>query len=181
MRKAIRSLIVLLSVISLAYAADDVAGAVHGTVKKVDSSTKTIVVKTDDGAEHTLHLADKTAIHGAKTSAQAGKDTWHGLSEGTEVVAHYTQRAGEDTAVEIDKVGHDGLKSTAGTIKDLDRGSKKLVVKADDGTESTFRLTDHAVKDSGKDIAEGTEKGAKVTVYYTEEAGKKVAHFFKKG
>ena len=67
------------------------------------------------------------------------------------------------------------------TIKDIDRGGKKLIVKSGDGVESTFRLTDHAAKDGGKDIGEGMEKGVKVTVYYTEDAGKKVAHFFEKG
>jgi hypothetical protein len=102
------------------------------------------------------------------------------LKEGTEVVAHYTTRGTEDTAVEFDKVGKDGLKATDGAIKEVDRGGKKLVVKTADGTEETFRLTGHATEDAGKDMAKGTEKGAKVTVYYTEEAGKKVAHFFEK-
>jgi len=53
-----------------------------------------------------------------------------------------------------------------------------MAVKTADGTEDTFRLTDHAAADAGKGIAKGTEKSAKVTVYYTEQAGKKVAHFF---
>jgi len=100
--------------------------------------------------------------------------------EGTEVVAHYTSRGTEDTAVEFDKVGKDGLKTTDGAIKEIDRGGKKLVVKAADGTEKTFQSTGHATEDAGKDIGKGTEKGSKVTVYYTEESGKKVAHFFEK-
>jgi hypothetical protein len=52
------------------------------------------------------------------------------------------------------------------------------VVVTADGTEKTFTLPDHAVTDSGKDIAKGSEKGAKVVVYSSEDAGKKVAHFF---
>jgi hypothetical protein len=155
-----------------------VVTAVHGTIKKIDAGTKTMVVKSGDGSGHTLRLLDTSAVHGAKASAQAGKDSWHGLSEGSEVVAHYTKRGGEDTVIEIDKVDKDGMKAATGTIKDLDRDGKKLVVKADDGTESTFRLTDHAAKDAGTDVAKGTEKGTKVTVYYTEEAGKKIAHFY---
>ena len=55
-----------------------------------------------------------------------------------------------------------------------------MAVKTADGTVETYKLTDRAAKDAGKDIAEGTEKSAKVTVYYTDEAGHKVAHFFKK-
>jgi len=179
--KTIGSIFLALAALSVAYATQDVTTAVHGAVQKIDSATKTIVVKTRDGTEHSLRFLDSTTVHGAKVSAEAGKDTWHGLKEGTDVVVHYTARGTDDTALEIDKVGGDGLKATQGMVKNLDRGGKELVVKAGDGVESTFRLTNHAAQDSGKDIAKGTEKGAKVTVYYSERAGKKVAHFFEKG
>jgi hypothetical protein len=181
MMKAIGSVILALSLVSTVHAAEDVVSAVHGTIKKVDSAAKIIVVKTGDGTEHSLHFLDKTAVHGVDASEEAVKDSWHGLRTGTEVVAHYTARGTEDTALEIDRVGEGGLKMTSATIKDIDRGGKKLIVKTSDGVESTFRLTDHAAKDGGKDIAEGAEKGTKVAVYYTEDAGKKTAHFFEKG
>src|SRR5579884_1197607 len=118
MMKTIGSLILVLSIVSAAHAAEDVVSAVHGTIKKLDSATKTIVVKTADGAEHSLRLLDITAVHGVQTSAEAGKDSWHGLKEGMEVVAHYTKRGTEDTALEIDKLGGDGLKTAEGTIKE---------------------------------------------------------------
>jgi len=180
MMKTIGSLVLALVLVATVYAADDVVSAVHGSVKKIDSTTKTVVVKTADGTEHSLHFVGTTTVHGADASAEAAKDSWHGLKEGSEVVAHYTTRGTEDTAVEIDKVGKDGLKATDGAIKEIDRGGKTLVVKTADGTEQTFRLTGHATEDAGKDIGKGTEKGSKVTVYYTEDAGKKVAHFFEK-
>ncbi len=178
--KTIGSVVLALLLVSAAYAAEDVVSAVHGTIKKVDAATKTVVVKTTDGTEHSMHFLDKTAVHGVDASAAAAKDSWRGLKEGTEVVAHYTTKGTEDTALEFDKVGKDGLKTTDGTIQDIDRGGKKLIVKSSDGVESSYRLTDHAAKDGGKDIDEEMEKGAKVTVYYTEDAGKKVAHFFEK-
>ena len=178
--KTIGSAVLALLLISAAYAAEDVVTAVHGIIKKIDSVTKTVVIKTADGSEHSLHFLDKTAVHGVDASAEAAKDSWHGVKEGTEVVAHYTTKGTEDTAWEIDKVGKDGLKTTDGTIKDIDRDGKKLILKSGNGVESTFRLTDHAAKDGGKDIAKGMEKGIKVTVYYTEDAGKKIAHFFEK-
>ena len=52
-------------------------------------------------------------------------------------MVHYTTRGTEDTAVEIDKIGKDGLKAMDGAIKGVDRGGKKLVVKTADGTDST--------------------------------------------
>jgi hypothetical protein len=180
MKKAIGTAILSVFAIAFVSAAQDVVNAVHGTIEKIDSATKTMVIKTSDGAEHTIHFVEQTAVHGARASDAAGKDTWRGLQSGTEVVAHYTTHGMEDTAVEVDKVGADGLKTSTGTIKDIDRGAKKLVVEGDDGVESTYRLTNHAAKDGGQDLATGAEKGARVTVYYTEDAGKKIAHFFGK-
>ena len=80
----------------------------------------------------------------------------------------------------MDNIGKDGLKATEATVTRIDRGGRTLVVKTADGTQETYRLTDSAAKDAGKDIAKGSAKSTKVTVYYTDEAGHKVAHFFKK-
>ena len=150
--------------------AQDVVSVVHGTVTKVDQGTKTVVVKTADGTEHTIKVTGDTAYKGTK-------EGFDGLKEGTEVVAHTTGKGVEETGVEIGKVGKDSLKVTKGTVTKVDHGTKTVVVKAADGTEKTFEYTDTAGKDMGKAVGAGTEKGAKVTVYYTEEAGKKTAHF----
>jgi hypothetical protein len=90
------NVVLALLLVSAAFAAEDVVSAVHGTIKKVDAATKTIVVKTVDGTEHSLHFLDKTAVHGVDASEEAAKDSWHGLKEGTEVVAHYTTKGTED-------------------------------------------------------------------------------------
>jgi len=163
-----------------AFAAEDVVTAVEGTVSKVDEASKTVVVKTADGTEQTLHFVKRTSVRGGKDTAAGAKDAFHGLKEGSTVVVHYTVKGSEKTAVEIDDVGKEGLKATEGTVSRIDRGAKTIAVKTADGAEETFRLSDRAAKDAGKDIATGAEKTAKVTVYYTDEAGHKVAHFFKK-
>jgi len=163
-----------------AWAADDVVTAVHGVITKVDEASKTIVVKAKDGTEHTIHFVDKTAVYGAEGAAMGAKDTFHGLKEGSEVVAHYTVKGSEKTATEVDNVGKDGLKATEGTVTKVGEGGKTVTVKAADGTEQTFDVVGHDTKAAAVDTAKGTEKGAKVTVYYTEKAGKKVAHFFEK-
>ncbi|MFZ0421178.1 MAG: hypothetical protein WAM04_23965 [Candidatus Sulfotelmatobacter sp.] len=178
MKNIVRASLVLLLLTAFGWAAQDVVGAVHGTIVKLDSATKTAVVKSKDGTEQSLKFVDKTTVHGGEATATGTKDAFHGLTEGTEVVAHYTTAGTEKTAVEVDRVGKDGIKSMDGTIMHIDRAGKTLAVKTADGTEDTFRLTDHAAADAGRDIAKGSEKSAKVTVYYTEQAGKKVAHFF---
>ena len=161
-------------------AADDVVTAVHGVITKVDAASKTIVVKTKDGTEHTIHFVDKTVVYGADETAAGAKDTFHGLKEGSEVVAHYTVKGTEKTGVEVDKVGKDGVKTVDGTVTKVGEGGKTITVKAADGTEHTFDVVGHDTKAAAVDTGKGTEKGAKVTVYYTEKGGKKVAHFFEK-
>jgi len=161
-------------------AADEVVSVLHGVVTKVDAAAKTIVVKTKDGTEHTIHFADKTVVKGGEAVGTGAKDTFEGVKEGSEVVAHYTVTGTEKTAVEVDKVGKGGYKVVEGTVTKVGEGGKTITVKAADGTEQTFEVAGHGTKVAAVDTAKGTEKGAKVTVYYTESAGKKVVHFFEK-
>lgn len=161
------------------FAADDVVTAVEGTVKKVDAGTKTVVVATADGTEHTVHFVKKTSVHGWDAADGGAKDGMHGVKEGSHVVVHYTVKGSEKTAEEMDRVGDGGLKVAQGTVSAIDRGGKTLAVKTADGAVATYKITDHAVIDAGKETGKGVEKASKVTVYYTEEGGKKVVHFFK--
>ncbi len=171
MTKLVR-LAVCLMVAAVVCVAQDVVNVVHGTVTKVDNATKTVVVKSADGTEHTIKVTGDTAYKGTK-------EGFDGLKEGTEVVARTTGKGVEETGLEIGKVGKDSLKVTKGTITKIDEGTKTVVVKTADGTEKTFEYTGNAGKDVGKAVGKGTEKSAKVTVYYTNEAGKKIAHFFR--
>jgi preprotein translocase subunit YajC len=174
-------ILVLASFFLLSVRADeDVVTAVHGTVTKVDAAGKTIAVKTKDGTEHTFHFVDKTTVHGVDAAVVGAKDTFHGIGEGSEVVAHYTAKGAEETAVEVDKVGKGGMHVVEGTVTHVSEDGKTVVVKAADGTEHSFRVVGRDTVISAKDIGKGTEKGAKVTVYYTGSASKKVAHFFEK-
>jgi len=162
------------------FAVENVVTATHGTITKIDKTAKTIAVKTADGSEHIFYWAKGTSVHGVKAADVAAKDSWHSLAEGSEVVAHSTKRGTKDTVLEVDKVGNTGLKRTEGTIKEIDRSGKKLVVESADGTEHAFKLTGRAATDAGKDVAAGAEKGTKVAIYSSEEAGKSVVHFFEK-
>jgi hypothetical protein len=157
------------------FAADDVVTAVAGTVKTVDKTTKTVVVKTADGTEHSVHFVGKTIAHGAEATAGASKDAFLGVKEGDEVVVHYTVKGAVKTASEVDHVGKGGMKMTVVAMKSVDHGAKTVTVKTEAGGEETYHLTADAVKETGK----GLDKGGKVTIYYTEEGGKKIAHFFK--
>src|ERR1700729_3941458 len=79
--------------------AQDVVTAVHGTITKLDSGTKAMVVRTKDGSEHTIKFVDKTTVHGveagAHETAMGSADSFRGLKEGTDVVAHYPVKGPE--------------------------------------------------------------------------------------
>ena len=95
---------------------------IHGTIKKVDSATKTVVIKTADGTEHTVKFTGDTTVKGTK-------DGFDGLKEGTEVVARTTGQGVDETAVDVGKVSKDGLKSTKGTVEKFYKDTKTVVVK----------------------------------------------------
>src|SRR5208282_3437003 len=89
----------VLALASVAFAAD-VVTATHGVITKIDDAGKTVAIKTADGTEHVFHWTKDTTFHGAQATDAAAKDSWHGLKEGSEVVAHSTKTGAEDTAVE---------------------------------------------------------------------------------
>jgi len=161
-------------------ATDDAVTAIHGTITKLDAGAKTAVVKADDGKEYTIHFADDTTVRTGQAADTAAKTTFHGLKEGSEVVVHYTEKSGDKTAVEVDHLGKNGIKSVDGTVTSVSEGGKSVVVKAADGTEHTFDVVGKDTKESAAALGKGADQGAKVTVHYTEEGGKKVARFFKK-
>ena len=96
--------------------AQDVVHFVSGVVKSVDKGTKTVVVATADGTEHTIKYTDQTVVKGAKDTgkgvADASVDTYLAGKEGTKVTVKYTEKAGEKTAVGI----KDANKSTAKAV-----------------------------------------------------------------
>lgn len=177
LKYSLRCLVLAALVVCSVRADMDAVTAVRGVITKLDGAGKTMLIKTSDGTEHTIHFVDKTVVHG---TAAGAKDTFHGLGEGSEVIAHYTVKGSEKTGVEVDKIGKDGVKTVEGTVSKVGSDGKTVVVKAADGTEHTFRVVGNDTVTSAKDIGKGADKTAKYTVYYTEDAGKKVAHFFEK-
>ena len=123
--------------------------------------------------------SSKTSVHGWDSTEAGAKDGMHGVKEGGHVVVHYTVKGSEKTAQEVDRIGEGGLKVTEGTVSKIDRGTKTLAVKTADGAEASYKISEHAAVDAGKETGKAVEKASKVTVYYTEEGGKKIVHFFK--
>src|SRR5215831_16838048 len=83
--KRLWQLIVAFALVCTGSFAQDVWSVVHGTVKKVDKASKTVVVKTTDGTEHAIKVTDQATVHGTK-------EGFDGLKEGSEVVARTTAK-----------------------------------------------------------------------------------------
>src|ERR1700679_397797 len=109
-----------------AFAADDVASAVAGTVKTVDKGAKTVVAETADGTEQTVHFAGRAIAHGADATAAGAKDAFTDVKEGDEVVVHYTAKGAVKTAQEVDHVGKGGMKMSVAAVKSVDHGAKTV-------------------------------------------------------
>jgi hypothetical protein len=96
--------------------AQDVAHWVTGVVKSVDKDSKTVVVKSADGTEHTIKYTSDTVVKGSKDAAKgtekASVDTYLAAKTGTQVTVKYTEKAGEKTAVGV----KDASKATAKAV-----------------------------------------------------------------
>ena len=161
------------------YAADSDHKSAHGSITKLDSETKTLVVKTRQD-QLTFRFEDSTKVVGVEKAAAGSKSEFKGLSEGSEVIVHYWEGDGQKTAYEIDKVGKGGVKYVDGTVTSVSKDGKSVVVKAADGTAHTFEVAGTDTADAAKKIGKASSKAGTVTVYYTEDGSKKVAHFFEK-
>jgi VCBS repeat-containing protein len=93
--------------------AEDVTHMVSGVVKSVDEGTKTFVVKSADGTEHTIKWTDSTVVKGTKDTGKGVEkgtaDTHLGAKKGSQVTVEYTEKAGEKTPVGV----KDASKATA--------------------------------------------------------------------
>ena len=176
MRKSIVFISLLLFSCSSVFAAN----VFVGQIEKIDSTAKTILVKTQDGTEHTFHLVQRTAIQGGEATSSTAKDSFHGLKEGAQVAVHFTAKGKDETAEEIDHLSGEGMKSTQGELVHLDQTAKTVTIKAQDGTVHIFQLSKNAAEEANRNISDVAQKTGKVTVYYTEQAGHHVAHFFTK-
>jgi hypothetical protein len=151
--------------------------ALEGTVNKTYAAAHTIIVKATDGVEHLFHLTSRTVVHGAQDTPDAALT---GLKEGSRLVVHYVADGGDTTAVEVDRIGDDGLAAMEGVVTRVDREARTISIRLADGSTETLQLTERAARNVGKDVDGAAVGGAKVVVYYTDEAGRRVAHYFKR-
>jgi hypothetical protein len=76
-----------------------------GIVKHVDKDTKTVVIKTADGTEHTVKYTDKTVVEGTKDAgkgvAKGSTEAYLGAKTGAKVTVKYVGKGADKTAVGV--------------------------------------------------------------------------------
>jgi hypothetical protein len=148
--------------------------ATDATINDEHKAANKIAVTTEDGVQHVYSAAKNLLVHGGKDAVLAD------LKPGTTVVVHYTADAGGESAHEIDRVGGNGLRTTEGTVTDINRGKKEITIRYDNGMTEKLTLTDRAAVDAGQDFRDQAVGTTRVVVYYSDDAGKKIAHYFKR-
>lgn len=168
--------------------AQDVVHAVEGAVTRVDKKAKTIAVKTADGSEEVFNYTEHTAVRDSHAAAHGAKmgvvDTYFAGKEGSHVVVRYVGNGTDKTATVLDDFGKESLKVGRGTVTHVDRASRTVAIKMDNGADATYKLgsegvveTEHGVVRADRYVA---KEGDKVVVHYTEDAGGKLVRFFRK-
>jgi arginine repressor len=168
--------------------AQDVVHAVAGAVTRIDKTGKTIAIKTADGAEQVFKYTERTGIRASAETEHAAKmgalDTYFAGKEGTHVVVRYIGKGADKTATLVQDFGKGTLKMGKGTVTHVDRATRTVAVKTDDGAEATYKMGSDAVVETDHGVVKGSryaaKEGDKVVVHYTENAGDKVVRFFQK-
>jgi hypothetical protein len=151
--------------------------ALEGTIDQEQAAAHTVVVKAIDGTRHVFHAAKTLVVHGAP---KGGADALRDLRAGTTVVVHYTGTGADAAVKELDLIGDRGLQTTEGMVEKIDRRRRQITIRFDDRTTETFRLTERAAQDVGREIDDATVDAGKVVVYFADQQGQKVAHFFRR-
>ena len=147
--------------------------AVEGTIEAVSPQGTSLSVRTTDGTTQLFRLLEKLFVDGADPN-----DELIGLKQGTPVVIHYSGSGASATAQEVDRIDGGGLNITEGVVTSINRDRGEIKVRYDNQTTETFKLTNRAARDSGRDL--NSAEHPRVIVYYTNKHGVKEVHYFRK-
>jgi len=147
--------------------------AVEGTIDAVSPEGNSLSVRTTDGTTQFFRLLEKVFVHGIDPN-----DELIGLTQGTAVVIHYSGSGSSATVQEVDRIDGNGLNITEGVVTSINRDRGEIKVRYDNQTSETFRLSNRAARDSGRDLNKAEH--VRVIVYYTNKHGVKEVHYFKR-
>jgi hypothetical protein len=177
------SLVGFLSIAALAANGQEVVHALAGVVSSINSSQKTIDVKTDDGSDG--FFKDLTA---SKIPLDFDKEIRAGATPaddfqrtGANVIVYYFVHGDDRTAVALKDLGQEPIQKVSGTVTKFDRHQHLLAIKDASGASQMFRIGPQTVAESPVGAVEGQkfdpQKGDEVRVTATPANGSEEALF----
>jgi hypothetical protein len=145
---------------------------VLGTIENIDSAANTITVRLSDGTDKTLQLAERLTVNGR---AELRSHAESALTAKERAVIYYTDKSGEETAVDVESLNHAMHRTITGTLISADKNNKTVVLRTANGKDEAFRVQNDAVietTDSVMIFAQlEPQSGAQITLYYEDPLG----------
>ena len=143
---------------------------VLATIESIDTAANTITVKLSDGTDKTLQLGKNLTVNGRQESRDRAESA---LTAQERAVVYYTDKAGEETAVNVESLNHAMPRTVAGTLISADKD--RVVLKTAKGKEETFRVHNDAVVETADGVMIFSQyepqAGAQITLHYDDPMG----------
>ena len=159
-------------------ASRDASAATHnkyqvlGTIENIDGASNTITVRLSDGTDKTLRLAKRFTVNCREENSSRGESK---LSVQERAVIYYTDKGGDETAVDVESLNHAMHKTVTGTLMRVDKDMKTVVLRTVNGKEETFRVQNDAVIETGDSVMTfaqfDPQLGTQITLHYQDPIG----------
>src|SRR6267142_3078619 len=103
---------------------------VLGTIENIDSAANTITVKLSDGTEKTLQLAKRLTVNGREETRSRAESV---LTAQERAVVYYTDKSGDETAVEVESLHHAMRRTVTGMLIGADKDHKTVTLRTANG------------------------------------------------
>jgi len=145
---------------------------VLGTIENVDSGANTITVRLSDGTDKTLQLAKRVTVNGRGEPRSHAESA---LMAHERAVIYYTDKSGEETAVDVESVDHAMHRTVTGTLISADKNNKTIVLRTANGKDETFRVQNDAVIETPDNVIMFAQfepqEGSQITLHYEDPLG----------
>ena len=146
-----------ISIVPLAAAAQEVVHAIVGSVVSINSTTKTISVKTDDGVTSIFKEMIDAKIplqfdKNIRTDATAAEEF---QKSGIRAIVYYYGYGDSRTAVALRSLGPGQFTKVTGTVANLDTAEHSLSIKDQSGLIKSFKITQDTIVETSTGAAEG--------------------------
>jgi hypothetical protein len=150
-------LIGLFSLAAFVANAQEVVHALAGVVSSINTTQKTIDVKTDDGSEGLFKDMTKPNISlDFEKNIRAGSTPAEDFNKnGDNVIVYYFGDTDERTAVALKDLGQGPLKKINGIVTKFDRRHHLMTVKDASGASESFQIGPETVAESAVGVVEG--------------------------